>query len=360
MHAKNEWDFQLPKFPRPSPEALANAAEDLDLRVLLGAVQHGWTARLISNHLDRFDPERLREAFNSPVEGVPSMFYSVSTNNEAILSGKKQMKNAPDESKDPDPDWFTKGVKNKLMQTINLTQQYYLAKADKLKRPSLRQKQVASRRNAEPLLGIPYFLVGQSLASSRLLKKFLTNLAKGNNQGSKPLVLAFAGPSGHGKTELARRLGYLLSLELEVVDCTTVTREIELFGPRDYRDRRNLNKVDCSQTIFILGTNAINRDIQDFCSDNQAIFSEDPELQDKAARDLSKIIKDGFRTRFDVREPVRLTADTDEQLLGDVHLRVPRDGAVCRALAEASYDAHLGARSLQSAVEQIVHRLKVE
>jgi hypothetical protein len=38
-----------------------------------------------------------------------------------------------------------------------------------------------------------------------------------------PLVLVFAGPSGHGKTELARQLGHLLSLELEVVDCTNFT-----------------------------------------------------------------------------------------------------------------------------------------
>lgn len=40
------------------------------------------------------------------------------------------------------------------------------------------------------------------------------------------------GPSGHGKTELARRLGALLSLELHVSDCTIVSRENELFGPR--------------------------------------------------------------------------------------------------------------------------------
>jgi len=30
-----------------------------------------------------------------------------------------------------------------------------------------------------------------------------------------------------------RRLGYLLSLELEIVDCTIVTRELELFGLRN-------------------------------------------------------------------------------------------------------------------------------
>jgi ATP-dependent Clp protease ATP-binding subunit ClpA len=40
------------------------------------------------------------------------------------------------------------------------------------------------------------------------------------------------GPSGHGKTELARRLGALLSLQLHVSDCTIASRENELFGPK--------------------------------------------------------------------------------------------------------------------------------
>jgi MoxR-like ATPase len=47
----------------------------------------------------------------------------------------------------------------------------------------------------------------------------------------QPLVLLFAGPSGHGKTELARNLGRLLSLELHSVDCTNLSHETDLFGP---------------------------------------------------------------------------------------------------------------------------------
>lgn len=47
----------------------------------------------------------------------------------------------------------------------------------------------------------------------------------------QPLVLLFAGPSGHGKTELARNLGRLLSLNLQNVDCTNLSRESDLFGP---------------------------------------------------------------------------------------------------------------------------------
>jgi len=40
------------------------------------------------------------------------------------------------------------------------------------------------------------------------------------------------GPSGHGKTELARRMGDLLTLEMECVDCTEMKHETDLFGPK--------------------------------------------------------------------------------------------------------------------------------
>lgn len=73
-------------------------------------------------------------------------------------------------------------------------------------------------------------------------------------------------------------------------------------------------------------------------------------MPDKQARFLLELCKQ-------VREPVRLTEDSDEQLLGDVQLRLPREGAVCRALAEASYDTNLGARSLKTAVEEVREKL---
>ncbi|KAL2259648.1 hypothetical protein VTK26DRAFT_6616 [Humicola hyalothermophila] len=46
-----------------------------------------------------------------------------------------------------------------------------------------------------------------------------------------PLVLLFAGPSGHGKTELARRLGRLLPLDILTVNCTHPSHETDPFGP---------------------------------------------------------------------------------------------------------------------------------
>ena len=51
-------------------------------------------------------------------------------------------------------------------------------------------------------------------------------------QKKRPLVLVFAGPSGHGKTELARNFRDLISMDLQVVDCTIFKQDNELFGPR--------------------------------------------------------------------------------------------------------------------------------
>jgi hypothetical protein len=129
----------------------------------------------------------------------------------------------------PKAKWLTKSAMTKLARTTHLTHRYNLERAANIKRPSIRHRQVARFKNTEAIIGLPYFLIGQSIAATMLVRKCLTYLTVPTK---RPLVLCFAGPSGHGKTELARRLGHLMSLELEVVDCTTISREMELFGPR--------------------------------------------------------------------------------------------------------------------------------
>jgi hypothetical protein len=121
-------------------------------------------------------------------------------------------------------------IRKMLTETINITQRYYLHRSSKLAKPTERQRWVAARHDSAELFAVPYFLIGQSAAIDLLTRNFLHYMLRRHNQ---PLVLVFAGPSGHGKTELARRLGALLSLELQVSDCTIVTRELELFGPRN-------------------------------------------------------------------------------------------------------------------------------
>ena len=120
-------------------------------------------------------------------------------------------------------------IRKLLTETINITQRYYLHRSSKLAKPTERQRWVAARHDSTELFAVPYFLIGQSAATDLLTRNFLHYMLRRHDQ---PLVLVFAGPSGHGKTELARRLGALLSLELQVSDCTIVSREVELFGPR--------------------------------------------------------------------------------------------------------------------------------
>lgn len=260
----------------------------------------------------------------------------------------------PDENdlkdlKDKNKKWCTPAARAKLTRCLNLSQRYFLEKAVKTKKPSIRHRQVAIRKRSEALLGIQYFLIGQTTAAAALMRKLLSYMVI---PSKRPLVLVFAGPSGHGKTELARRLGYLLSLELEIVDCTIYSRESDLFGHRspytgsergtplnnflarkagqkcvvfldefekttadvhkslllpfdngDYQDRRNLKNVDCSKTLWILATNALDPIIKDFCKMHKKIVidqTESPEMP-RLMKQLGNKLKDGFKDWFKVR-----------------------------------------------------------
>jgi hypothetical protein len=91
--------------------------------------------------------------------------------------------------------WCLDYIRPVLARNINLTQRYFLEKTFKDKRPSDRQTQVALTHNATALLGISYFLIGQSSAAKTVTQKLLAHMALPR---SKPLVMVFAGINSIG------------------------------------------------------------------------------------------------------------------------------------------------------------------
>ncbi|KAL9134512.1 MAG: hypothetical protein Q9175_004303 [Cornicularia normoerica] len=189
-----------------------------------------------------------------------------------------------------------------------------LAMAAQIERPTVREMQVAKAHKIMPLFEAPYHIFGQQLATTQVLQRIASRLLF-NSQ--KPLVLFFTGLSGHGKTELARRMGGLLSLELIIIDCTMLQYDTDIFGPwtpyrgsqvgtqlnnhlvewdgkrtvvfldefdkttddvrqamlllfesGSYTDRRNNNKIDCSKVLWILAANLGIKEITKFWVDH--------------------------------------------------------------------------------------------
>lgn len=70
----------------------------------------------------------------------------------------------------------------------------------------------------------------------------------------------------------------------------------------EYQDRRDLRQVDCSKTVWILATNALDPTIQSFCKQHHTqIFQDDNENEKlRLMKDLSKAIKEDFLSQFGV------------------------------------------------------------
>lgn len=125
--------------------------------------------------------------------------------------------------------WCTRNLRARLARELNLTHRYLLNKASKLKPASPRKLQTARILKISSLLAVPYFIVGQTMATDMVCSSILAHLTI---KSSHPLVMAFVGPPGHGKTELAKRMGELLSARIFTADCTEMGYETDLFGPK--------------------------------------------------------------------------------------------------------------------------------
>lgn len=71
-------------------------------------------------------------------------------------------------------------------------------------------------------------LVENTIATSRMINSY-------KNKYKKPIVFLFAGPSGHGKPELAKKMKKFITDEIKEnnfinIDCTNHKTAIEMFG----------------------------------------------------------------------------------------------------------------------------------
>jgi hypothetical protein len=130
-----------------------------------------------------------------------------------------------------DDHWCHQDYQNILALALNFTMRCFLSVRSKLSLTGNRQMAIAEFYNMKQLFTIPYHLVGQQDASRKILTALWGKLCTTKQIiKEKPLVFFFAGPSGHGKTELARNLGGLLNVKQCLIDCTKLVNETDLFG----------------------------------------------------------------------------------------------------------------------------------
>ncbi|KAK5123530.1 hypothetical protein LTR85_002568 [Meristemomyces frigidus] len=239
--------------------------------------------------------------------------------------------------------WCTPEQRAILAQTLNLTMRYFLWRASRLQPPSTRTLQIAAAHAMTPLFRIPYQIIGQMIGAKIVMDEVYAYLAFNTK---KPLIMAFAGLSGHGKTELATQMEHLLSLKLHDVDCAQIQTAHNLLGPpvgykqnevgsplnnhlaahsgrrcvifldefdktnkecRDallkvldtgmYRDRKTNLEVDGSRFIWILATNLGDTAIADFHSKHIAVLNNE-EVEKISIEPLRVQLSSMFRDAF--------------------------------------------------------------
>ncbi|KAI1660675.1 P-loop containing nucleoside triphosphate hydrolase protein [Daldinia decipiens] len=170
-----------------------------------------------------------------------------------------------------------------LAKSLDLTTRYYLWRASRLGKPARRMLQITAALKMTALLRLPFRIIGQELTVKLVIDTVYTHMAQDTE---KPLVVAFAGASGHGKTELATQMGSLLSIQNINIDCTHINSHMALFG-----------------STFGYESNANGAPLNNFLVDNQGkrcvVFLDEFDKTDYDTRNaLLKVMDDGtYRDR---------------------------------------------------------------
>ncbi|PGH12823.1 hypothetical protein AJ79_04047 [Helicocarpus griseus UAMH5409] len=127
------------------------------------------------------------------------------TSTKAFASDEDTLTHKPT----PETAWCSNFHRTSLSKRLDYGLRHHLLAASKLEAPSKKEREVARLLGTESLLHAPYFMVGQSIAIKQVSDYVKSYLAIPSN---RPLVLAFAGPPGHGQAEMASYIGKITSL----------------------------------------------------------------------------------------------------------------------------------------------------
>lgn len=130
--------------------------------------------------------------------------------------------------------WCYPELREEPSCALFLGHRYDLHHASRLPRRKARELQTASLHNMINLFKVPYYIVGQLPSLILAMRRVYTHIA---NRVPQPLIVAFAGPSGHGKTELAFWLGGLLNVKHKVIDCSHLDCRGDLLGGSNFYHR---------------------------------------------------------------------------------------------------------------------------
>ncbi|KAF3126570.1 hypothetical protein TWF569_000380 [Orbilia oligospora] len=275
-----------------------------------------------------------------------------------------------------DTKWCNDVVFNGLRKCLNLSMRYDLHRGDSFK-VTERHKQFAKSPlwDCSPLFRARFDIVGQEFGLKKLLNHVLM-LTEKPDRGGKPTVLLFAGPSGHGKTELAKQMERYLGVPFHSENMASVKREDEFFGPHkpykgwedgspvnnfladnngkrcivlldevektgiDIRsallvpfergatlsDRRGgSSKMDISKVIWILTTNALDSTIMRFYEDKEPITpqlmaKEGQEFVVKMRKTLHGAFGAAFTSRIDLIVPFFPFSPDEQAVLADLEI----------------------------------------